>query len=564
MNAELLLEHFHRISDAPDAVPRLRRFILDLAVRGKLVPQDPNDEPASVLLKKITADKARLVKAGEIRKEEQHSPIPEGSFSRELPIGWANIRLGSIIHLVSGQHLQPPEYSNDPKSGPPYITGPADFGDDGLQITRYALVRKAVAKRGQLLLTVKGSGVGKTTTCNLDEVAISRQLMAITAIGWDARFLVLTTHALADLLQNNARSLIPGISREDVEGFVIGLPPLAEQHRIVAKVDELMALCDSLEAARTERETKRDRLMAASLARLNAPDPDPDTFADHARFALENLSTITARRDQVKQLRQTILNLAVRGKLVPQDPNDEPASALLTRVALEIKSYGSLHRVLPAKIVPVNPVSEPFSLPAAWSWARLCRLFKVITDGDHQPPPKSDTGIAFLTIGNVTTGVLDFAGCRQVPPEYYNSLARYRTPEHGDILYTVVGATYGRPIIVDNDRPFCVQRHIAILKPCENLSIRYLHHLLSSPFVYNQATSSTTGTAQPTIGLGPLRNFLVPVPPLAEQHRIVAKVDELMGLCDRLETSIGNGDDTRSRLLSALLHDALSEPEADE
>ena len=118
------------------------------------------------------------------------------------------------------------------------------------------------------------------------------------------------------------------------------LPPLAEQHRIVAKVDELMALCDRLEAARAEREATRDRLTTASLSRLNTPDPDAVTFADDARFALRNLPALTARPDQIKQLRQTILNLAVRGKLVPQDPNDEPASELLKRIAdLEPKSF---------------------------------------------------------------------------------------------------------------------------------------------------------------------------------------------------------------------------------
>src|SRR5262249_6000612 len=161
---------------------------------------------------------------------------------------------------------------------------------------------------------------------------------------------------------------------------------------------------------------------------------------------------------------------------------------------------------------------------------RLSSLFNAITDGDHLPPPKSDDGIAFLTIGNVTTGKLDFAGSRFVPESYYKGLADFRRPSRGDILYTVVGATYGRAALVETDRPFCVQRHIAILKAPRSIEVGFLMIVLRSPLAYDQATASTTGTAQPTIPLGSLRNFLAPLPPLSEQRRITARVDQLMAL----------------------------------
>jgi type I restriction enzyme S subunit len=192
---------------------------------------------------------------------------------------------------------------------------------------------------------------------------------------------------------------------------------------------------------------------------------------------------------------------------------------------------------------------------------REAKSRRVITDGDHQPPPKTNEGVAFLTIGNITTGRLDFSGCRWVPRAYFRSLAPYRTPAQGDILYTVVGATYGRPAIVDTDREFCVQRHIAILKPTPAMDLRFLVWMLASPLIYDQATSSTTGTAQPTIALRPLRNFIAPIPPLAEQRRIVARLDELMALCDRLESSLATADETRCRLLEALLAEALAPAE---
>ena len=159
-------------------------------------------------------------------------------------------------------------------------------------------------------------------------------------------------------------------------GLTVGLPPLAEQHRIVAKVDELMALCDRLEAARAEREATRDRLTAASLARLNTPDPDPATFATHARFALTNLPALTTRPDQIKQLRQTILNLAVRGKLVPQDPKDEPVA-----------------------LAPAACAQLPVELPVSWRYSPLaCLLAEDTRNGYSRRPDKAPEGVPILRI----------------------------------------------------------------------------------------------------------------------------------------------------------------------
>jgi type I restriction enzyme S subunit len=264
-HANFFLDHLPCLTARPDHIKQLRQTILNAAVRGRLVPQDPNDEPASELLKRVQAEKARLVKEGKIRKQSPQAQIETDDTPFGLPMGWVWVRLGDVIHLVSGQHLQPNEYSDREDSGPPYITGPADFGDNGLVITRYALLRKAVAEKGQILLTVKGAGVGKTAICDLQEVAISRQLMAMTAIAWSQKFLLLVTHRLAETLRESARSLIPGISREDVDRFVFSLPPLAEQHRIVAKVDELMAFCDGLESKLKTTQTEARRLLEAVL-----------------------------------------------------------------------------------------------------------------------------------------------------------------------------------------------------------------------------------------------------------------------------------------------------------
>ena len=273
-HARFALQSLPTLTTRPDQIKTLRQTILNLAVRGRLVAQDAADEPAAELLARIALEKSRLVKAGEIKKSKSLPPIEIGDAPFIFPAGWHLTRLGTVIDLLSGQHLQPPEYSETPGSGVPYITGPSDFLSDSLSITRFALVRKAVAKEGQLLLTVKGSGVGKTTMCTLPEVAISRQLMSLTPIVWAIGFLELITHRLAVSLQSQARSLIPGIARGDVEEFVFPLPPLAEQHRIVAKVDALMTLCDQLEASLTTTATTRSKLLGALLHEALAPAAD--------------------------------------------------------------------------------------------------------------------------------------------------------------------------------------------------------------------------------------------------------------------------------------------------
>jgi type I restriction enzyme S subunit len=526
MNADGLLAHYEQIADAPDAIARLRRFILDLAVRGKLVPQDSTDEPASELLKGIAKEK--IDQSG-------------------LPRAWRRATVGALLDFQYGKGLKTSQRSDE---GPVAV-----FGSNGI----VGFTSDALTTRPSIIVGRKGSA-GALNLCDGPSWTTDVAYFVGSPSFIDIRFLLNTLSTLD--LDKLGKGVKPGLSRSDAYEKVISVPPLAEQRRIVAKVDELMALCDRLGTARGSREAVRDRLAAASLARLNAPDPE--TFENDARFALDALPALTARADQIKQLRQTILNLAVSGKLVPQDADDEPASELLKRIAKEIAAYGKANRIGPIKAEPIPGDDLPFSAPNGWQWTRLCALFKVITDGDHQPPPKADEGVAFLTIGNITTGRLDFSSCRLVPEPYFKSLAPYRTPAKGDILYTVVGATYGRPAVVETDREFCVQRHIAILKPVEAMSLRFLVTLLASPLIYDQATRSTTGTAQPTIALRPLRNFLAPLPPFAEQHRIVARVDALMALCDRLEARLTATADTRRRLLEALLTEALAPADARE
>lgn len=255
----------------------------------------------------------------------------------------------------------------------------------------------------------------------------------------------------------------------------------------------------------------------------------------------------------IKKLRELILELAVRGKLVPQDPNDEPASVLLEKIAEEKQQLVKKGKIKKQRKLPqVLKDQQLLLLPHGWTWCNLQDLFTLITDGDHQAPPKSADGIPFLVIGNLNSGNISFSNCKYVPVNYYENLDWARKPTQGDLLYTVTGS-YGIPIHVNSNSPFCVQRHIAILKSTSSTPEKYLSQILSSTYAFDYASRIATGIAQKTVPLTGLRKMAIPIPPLAEQHRIVAKVEELMALCDKLEEQQLDHNATHQTLVETLL-----------
>ena len=275
-----------------------------------------------------------------------------------------------------------------------------------------------------------------------------------------------------------------------------------------------------------------------------------------------------------KKLRQKLLDLAVRGKLVPQDPNDEPASGLLKRIheeKLAMVERGELKKkdvqndtviYFGSDGLPYEKQADgkgeaqciagevPFALPDGWSWARLKTVSRVVTDGDHQPPPQTAEGIPFLVISNIAKGVICFDDTRFVPGDYYAEIDSQRIPQRGDLLISVTGS-YGIPAVVDTDRDFCFQRHMALIKPL--LSARFLSRVVASTYCSKWFDKKATGTAQKTVALGVLRSTLIPVPPLAEQRRIVAALDKYLALVDEIERDRAELDGLFAKLKSKVL-----------
>lgn len=559
MNAERLLQHYEQIADAPDAVPRLRRFILDLAMRGKLVSQDPADEPTSELLKRIATEKARLVQAGELR-ETREFHLASG-VERNAPRGWSIVPLGQILkrHLGGGTPSKNenrywggdiPWASVKDVGKTKYIDGTVDrITDEGLASSSSNLIPP-----GNLIVVTR-MGLGQLSI-NRVPVAINQDLRALflsSFLNIDFAYNFFLTHQI-----DGTGLTVKGIKLDELLAIPFPLPPLAEQHRIVAKVDELMALCDALEAARTERETKRDRLAAASLARLNAPAPE--TFRNDARFALDALPALTARPDQIKQLRQTILNLAACGKLVPQDPADEPAVELLKRV--------QLRKPRSRKPTPrIDSRDAPYDVPTTWIWASLEQLVIYGPQNGISPRPTTrEDAPKAITLTATTSGKFN--------PAYYKRVEGKFPPEsdfwlsEGDLLfqrgntpeYVGMAAIYEGP-----PHTFLFPDLIIKVRVSDDVDLSYVHLASISPSGRRYLTENASGAqaTMPKINQTTLLSLPIPLPPLAEQHRIVARVDELMALCDQLEKSLTSADDTRKRLLDALLAEALAPVDAE-
>ena len=538
----------------------------------KLVEQDPSDEPASALLKRIAAEKARLVKAREIRKPRDLDRGETVLAPFELPNRWRWVRLDAIGAIIGGGTPSTGNTDNfaAPGTGVPWLT-PADLG--GFSEGSVSLGARDLSEIGfktSSATLMPAGAVLFTSRAPIGYVAIAENPIStnqgfksiVPYVSDCSRFIALAMKTFASEIDAKA----PGTTFKEVSGKLLAgipipLPPLAEQHRIVAKVDELLALCDRLETARTEGEATRDRLAAASLARLNAPDPDPDTFRDHAAFALDNLAPLTTRRDQIKTLRQTILNLAVRGKLVQQDQNDEPAFELLTRIAAARARLVTEKRIRRCRVSTPAVLSDvPFDVPTGWCPAKIAQVLVEMQTGPfgtslHQSDYQLG-GTPVINPASIQDERIIPVDKMAIGPDTLNRLASFKL-HPGDVVMGRRGELGRCAVVSEREEGWLCGTGSLILRAPEFIYPRFLCMLIGSPFSRQYLGGTAVGATMQNLNQSILLNLSFGLPPLAEQYRIVTKVDELTTVCDRLEASLATGDDTRRRLLDSLLYEAL-------
>ena len=567
MSIDFLFDDFDRLIQSPESVHRLRRFILDLAVRGKLVPQDPNDEPASELLKRIVAEKARLVTAGEIGKQKPMARLKEAQQAFDLPSGWFPTKLGLVTVCL--------DYMRKPVNGTERKRRIAEKSQS--QLFPYFGATQQQGWIDEYIFDEELVLLGEDGVPFFDSLRPKAYLIA--GKSWVNNH----AHVFRGVLVSNAY-LVHYLNVFDYSGRVVGatrsklnqakaleipvmLPPLAEQHRIVAKIDELMALCDRLEAARAEREATRDRLATASLARLNAPDPDPAMFQHDVAFSLKNLTPLTTRPDQIKALRQTILNLAVRGKLLEQEASEGSVDELLDELSIQQKRLIN-GKKLKRSVVTCNLEIQDnlASIPNSWRWVPLGKLISFGPQNGISPRATNSTDTPrAITLTATTSGIFDASHFKHVEADVPADSEYWL--RDGDLLfqrgntreYVGIAAYFSGASGI-----FLYPDLIIKVRLLNGLYLPYVHLALVSPGARTYFSTNATGAQEtmPKINQQTLLNAPVPLPPLAEQHRIVGKVDELMALCDRLEASLVKDGKARGRLVEALLYNLLSDHKA--
>ncbi|PSW73709.1 restriction endonuclease subunit S [Photobacterium sp. GB-50] len=528
-------------------VKKLRELILELAVRGKLVPQDPNDEPASVLLERIAAEKVQLIKDKKISKQKKLPNITEDEKLEKLPEGWQLCRFGELYNLEYGDNLPKTKRS---ESGEYPV-----YGSNGIVGSH----SEFSVNKGCVVVGRKGSAgaLNKSiTSCWVTDVAYS--VTPPTGITLDYCFLHLSTFGLDTL----GKGIKPGLNRNEANILIACIPPTEEQHRIVAKVDELMTLCDQLEQ-QTEASIEAHQLLVSTLLNTLTNSADADELMENWARISDHFDTLFTTEESIDQLKQTILQLAVMGKLVPQDPNDEPASVLLERIAEEKEQLIKEKKIKKQKVLPpIADNEKPFDLPNGWCFSRLESLSELITKGSS---PKwqgvnyteNSEDVLFVTSENVGAFKLILDNEKYVEKSF-NDIEPRSILKKYDFLMNIVGASIGRTALFDSNRVANINQAVCLIRlfPYQIIPEFFLIFFNSRTcisYMYDKQVDN----ARPNLSMGNISKFLIPIPPIREQKFIVDKVNNLMEICDQLKLRLKGSQITQLHLTDAIVEQAV-------
>ena len=542
MVLNMLFDNYDLLMDSPNSTAKMREMVLQLAVQGKLVEQDPNDEPASELLKRIKAEKEKLIAEGKSKKQKPLPPINEDEIPYGIPESWTWIRLEEVFYPISvgKKKIKTSEISKEGlcpviDQGQSYIAGYTNEADKLINIP------------GPVIIF--GDHTCELKLINFDFVAGADGIKVLrpVEIYENYFFLVLKTLKMEDR----------GYSRhyKYFLNNLLPLPSLAEQKRIVSKVDQLMQLCDQLDACQEKASTKYTSLNDAALEKLLS-SKTIEEFANHWQFICNNFDLIYNDPAHVNKLRQAILQLAVQGKLAPQDPNDEPAGELLKRIKAEKEKLITEGKIKKQK--PLPPIAEdeiPYELPQGWTWVRLGEIGLTQT-GSTPPTSKREyygNDYAFIKPADISgKGVRSEGGVGLSK----KGIEKGRFVKAYSILMVCIGGSIGKVNFVDRDCS-CNQQ-INAITPYNDVDFCIVNYSLASPYFQNQVLTNAPSTTLPILSKGKWENIPFPLPPLAEQKRIVAKVDPLMNLCDELENRLNQSKKDSEMLMQAVIHEAFS------
>jgi type I restriction enzyme S subunit len=527
MKLGTFFENFDLLIDTLEEVAKARALILQWAIQGKLVKQDKQEEPAIIFLSK-------------------HNIKPIRFDPSNKPNGWELVFLGSLLSLQKGKK---PSVLNLEGRGLPYLDIAALEHGRFIQFTEDEKCPRASID--DLIIVCDGSRSGLV----LDGVegVLGSTISKIEYIGFDRSYLrIFLTSLYSDLNSAKKGGAIPHLNIPRFLAIHAPLPPLAEQKRIVAKVDEVMTLCNKLEMQLKERDMRHSALTHAALARFaEVPAPENITLIFHESFTVEP-----------EEIRKIILSLAYKGKLLPQRKEEGTGTELLGK----IKSHYQEKKIRDKdrkNIKNYDPMNCPgvYQIPTNWAWSFLDYLCQTIVDVDHNMPKAVEKGVPFISAKDLKDdGSIDFSTPKMISEEDFIRLSRKMHIIRDDIIYSRIGARLGKARLVSVDKRFLISYSCCLIRPLhEFINKRFLLLFLDSKLALDQAKKGTQSIGVPDLGIGEIRAFNIPIPPLAEQHRIVAKVDQLMALVDQYKAQLNASREKTEQLLDAMVSELTME-----
>ncbi|HCR3204680.1 TPA: restriction endonuclease subunit S [Morganella morganii] len=549
-------------------IKKLRELILELAVRGKLVPQDPNDEPASELLKRIAAEKAELVKQGKIKKQKLLPEISEDEKPFELPAGWEWVRLGTIGEIVGGGTPKSDNPQYWAKEGIKWLTpadlyglkgkyissGARDITTDGLSNSSARLMPE-----GTVLFSSRAP-IGYVAISNAELSTNQGFKSCVPYIKKISDYIYYYLLSAAKKIDEKAS----GTTFKEVSGAIVSkilmpLPPLEEQSRIVKTVDDLMIICDQLEQQSITSLEAHQQLVKTLLAMLTDSQNAEELAENWVRIS-QHFDTLFTTEASIDALKQTILQLAVMGKLVSQDPNDEPASELLKRIEQEktqLVKEGKIKKQKP--LPPVSDEEKPFELPVGWEWCRISDIAMFTTSGSRDwAKYYSEKGALFVTMGNLSKYSYDLRmdNLRYVTPPVEGEGLRTKL-EPFDLVISITGDVGNLGLIPEGLGEAYINQHTCLLRLIPICHNYYFPEFMRSPMAKLQFNTPQRGIKN-SFRLSDVEEIYLPLPPLEEQHRIADKVNEYLLICSHLKSCLQSAQQTRLHLADALTDAALN------
>jgi type I restriction enzyme S subunit len=555
MRLETFFEKFELFADAPNVVAKLRELVLQLACSGRIADQVVTDQPATELLSEIFSVRDRFLKDGKGKSRVEGSMITAGD-TMDIPSTWTRCMIAEVCDLQTGATPSRQESTYFGGNIPWLVSGDINRGEifecDGrITDSGFRNSNCKVIPQNSVLIALNGQGKTRATVALLRiEAALNQSLVAMIPYSrerllpeylfWNLRG---RYYAIRDITGQDQRR---GLNMKLVGQLSLPVPPLAEQKRIVAKVDELMALCDQLEAQQQERGPRHAALARASLACFaEAPTPANLGFLFHQSYPITPAD-----------LRKTILTLAVQGKLVPQDHNDEPAITDLDEIQTEKTALIEARKLRPNRVTEIFQTQAlQYDVPDSWRWFRLGDVAFFQEGPGIRNWQFRTQGIKLLNVQNIVDDRLVLENTdRHISTEEFQSTYRHFAVETGDILFASSGASWGKTAWFE-DPGYTVMLNTSMVrlkfysKRCDDA---FLLLFLRTEFFKTQMELQLVGI-QPNFGSTHLGRVYIPLPPLVEQRRIVAKVDQLMAHMDNLETQLTASRATADKLMEAVV-----------